>query len=147
MRGRRGLAAAALIGAGMLAASWQEAQACTIDGAPTLTVNGYAAILNKQAPVGKGLAVWAPFKLSFPLHVGRSEVIAEKKGQVPLPLEGFKVPWRWTFGDGSPVVRGMSVRHTFRKPGVYKILVEAYFPSHKFWYPFDALQVTVLKGS
>lgn len=146
MRGRHLLAAAAFIGIAA-GTSPQNAGACTIDGAPTLLVNGYAAILNKDVPVGKGLAVWAPFKLSFPLHVGRDEAIAEKKGQVPLPLEGFKVPWRWTFGDGSPAARGMSVHHTFHKPGVYKIVVEAYFPSHRFWYPFDALQVTVLRGS
>ncbi|HEY8284752.1 MAG TPA: PKD domain-containing protein [Chloroflexota bacterium] len=121
-------------------------QACGIDGIPSLTVNGYMVVINKQVPVGPGLRLWAPFVLSFSLHARRAEVLAELPQRVPLQPEAFRNPWRWNFGDGSAQVRGITVHHTFSKPGIYKITVAAYFPSRKFWYIFDAVQVRVLPG-
>jgi hypothetical protein len=113
---------------------------------PTIKVNGYSAIINTIPPVGKDLSVWAPFVLSFSLHTSRNESLAEIAQAVPLPQEAFKTPWRWNFGDGTGYARGTAVHHTYTRPGTYKITVEAYFPSHKFWYTFDALQVRVLHG-
>jgi hypothetical protein len=127
-----------------LSLSLAHASACSIDGVPTISVNGYTAIINKTPPIGKDLAIWAPFVLSFPLHTGRTETLAEIAQAVPLAPEAFKTPWRWHFGDGAAIARGTSVHHTYSRPGTYKITVEAYFPSHKFWYTFDALQVRVL---
>lgn len=136
------------LGATMLVAGGAgAANACSIDGVPTLTVNGYTVAINKTVPTGTAnLRLWAPFVLSFPLHSGRNEVLAEIANRVPLRLEAFKTPWRWNFGDGSKAARGMTVRHTFSKPGIYKVTVDAYFPSHHFWYTFDAVQVRVLHG-
>ena len=121
--------------------------ACSIDGVPTLTVNGYSVVINKVVPTaGPSLRVWAPFVLSFALHTQHNEVLEELPQRVPLLAEAKKSPWRWNFGDGTPTVRGIRVQHSFRKPGIYKITVEAYYPSHKFWYTFDAVQVHVLRG-
>lgn len=130
----------------ILATQIAIAQACSIDGTPTVRVNGYLAIINRAVPIGANLRVWAPFVLSFPLHTGRGETLSELPQAIPLPREAFKTPWRWNFGDGSTIGRGMAVHHTFEKPGIYKITVSCYFPSHKFWYVFDALQVRVLRG-
>jgi hypothetical protein len=120
-------------------------QACSIDGVPSITVNGYDVVVNKTPPIGKNLSVWAPFLVPFPLHVGRNETIGEIRQRVAMSAEGFKYPWRWNFGDGTPTVRGTVVHHTYKKPGVYKVTVEAYFAAHKFWYTFDAAQIHVLK--
>ena len=120
------------------------ARSCTLDGVPSLTVNGYDSVINKTPPIGKDLHLWAPFILSFPLHTGRTEALAEVVQRIPLRQEAYKIPWRWDFGDGTPIGRGQAVHHAYRKPGVYKILVSCYYPSHNFWSVFDALQVRVL---
>ncbi len=139
----------ALLAAIPLGLSLARASACSLDGVPTISVNGYQAIINRTAPTTKEvnvLKLWAPFVLSFPLHTGRNETMAENAQAIPLTPEAFKTPWRWNFGDGTAIARGSSVHHTYNRPGTYKITVDAYFPSHKFWYTFDALQVRVLPG-
>src|SRR5579871_5038164 len=99
-----GLAAGALA---LLGAQSAPVNACTIDGKPTLTVNGYAVIINTVVPIRKvDLARWAPFVLPFPLHTGRTETLAEISQGVPLPVEAFKTPWRWNFGDGTKAGHG-----------------------------------------
>jgi hypothetical protein len=120
--------------------------ACSIDGVPSITVNGAAVVINRALPTGSGLKLWAPFLVPFPLHAGRNETFAEIKRLVALTQEGFAHPWRWTFGDGTPSVRGTIVHHIYRRPGTYKVTVEAYFASHKFWYTFDALHIHVVKS-
>src|SRR5690242_15284970 len=142
MRGWVG--AAGVVACMLLGAQANRAQACSIDGVPSLTVNGYQVVINKVVPTGPNLRVWAPFVLSFPLHTGHDETLAEIQQRVPLQSEAFKNPWRWNFGDGTAPTRGMAVHHVFRRPGIYKVTVDAYFPSHKFWYTFDAVQVRVL---
>ena len=136
----------ALLLAAMLGARPAVSQACGIDGIPSLTVNGYLVVINKQVPTGPNLKLWAPFVLSFSLHTGRDEMLQELPQRVPLQPEAFRNPWRWNFGDGTHSVRGITVHHRFSKPGTYKVTVEAYFPSRKYWYTFDALQVRVLRG-
>lgn len=135
-----------LLLASALSARAMPAQACSIDGVPSLTVNGYSAVINKQVPVGPQLRLWAPFVLTFSLHTHRNETLAELPQRVPLQPEAFRTPWLWNFGDGSHTARGTNVHHRFSKPGTYKITVAAYFPSRKFWYTFDALEVHVLPG-
>lgn len=143
---RRVLVATAALAA--LAGSWQATtQACTIDGRPTLTVNGRDVVINKTVPsVGSNLSLWAPFVLNVPLRAGTKQVLAEIKQAVPLRLEAFRTPWRWNFGDGTAPGRGFSVTHAYAHSGTYKVTVDAYFPSHKFWYTFDAVQIHVVKG-
>jgi hypothetical protein len=122
------------------------AEACTLDGVPSHTINGHNVVINKVLPAANNLRLWAPFVVPFPVHAGRNEVLAEIKQRVPMSAEGFAHPWRWTFGDSSAPVRGMSVHHVYSKPGLYKVTVEAYFASHKLWYTFDAVQIHVLKS-
>jgi hypothetical protein len=149
---RRMISGAAALACALLGLHLTPAQACSIDGKPTLTVNGYDVVINKQVPAaGANLQLWAPFVLTFPLHTGRQETMAEITQAVPLPVIAFKTPWRWSFGDGSPVAHGMKVQHVFKKPGTYKVTVDAFFPPSKvlkkgYWYTFDAVQVRVLPG-
>ncbi len=138
--------ATALVTTAMLGVGTAASQACTIDGVPSLNVNGYTVVINKVVPTGPNLNVWAPFVLGFELHTERDEVLDEPTKLVPLQPEAFKSPWRWNFGDGTPTVRGIEVHHKFSKPGVYKVTVDAYFPSRKFWYTFDAVQIRVIRG-
>ncbi|HWE61926.1 MAG TPA: PKD domain-containing protein [Chloroflexota bacterium] len=144
---RRWMYGAVALACAVLGVQTAGAQACTIDGKPTLTVNGYDVVLNKAVPTGPNLRLWAPFVLSFPLHTGRQESLSEIVQAVPLQAEAFKTPWRWNFGDGTRPARGMKVQHVFKKPGLYKVTVDAYFPSHKFWYTFDAVQVRVVQSA
>jgi hypothetical protein len=81
-----------------------------------------------------------------PLAAGHRQTLAEIARAVPLQPEAFKTPWRWNFDDGSSPARGTTVHHVFRRPGVYRVTVEAYFPSHKFWYAFDAVQLHVVSA-
>ena len=147
MRVERLAAALALCAATMLGARAGQASACSIDGVPSLTVNGYQVVINKVVPkLGADLRLWAPFVLPFPLHTHRAEDLAEITQRVALQPIAFKTPWRWNFGDGTRSARGMKVTHVFARPGTYKVTVEAYFPAHHFWYTFDAVQVHVLNG-
>jgi hypothetical protein len=124
-----------------------QAVACTIDGKPSLTINGHTVALNKVVPrLGTDLQLWAPFILPRTLQIGQKETLTEIKKLIPLEAEAFRTPWRWNFGDGSALAHGFAVTHVFRRPGLYKVTVDAYFPSHKFWYTFDAVQVRVAKG-
>lgn len=144
---RRWISGMAVLACGLIGLQTLPARACSIDGKPTLTVNGYMVVINKTVPkLGANLRLWAPFVLSFPLHTGRQETLAEIAQAVPLQAEAFKTPWRWNFGDGTAAARGTKVHHVYKKPGTYKVTVDAYFPSHKFWYTFDAVQVRVLRG-
>jgi PKD repeat protein len=121
-------------------------QACTIDGTPSATVNGSIVVLNKVPPIGRNLQVWAPFLAQSSVRVDQKATLAEIAQRVALTQEAFRNPWKWTFGDGTGSARGTVVHHVYRRPGTYKVSVLAYFPSHKFWYTFDAIQVRVVKG-
>jgi hypothetical protein len=137
----------AAVGACLFFARWgAPLQACSIDGKPTLTVNGHVVMRNSAIPAGSQLRLWAPFVFPSPLRVGHTQTLAEIAKAVPLAPEAFKTPWRWNFGDGSEPGRGTTVHHIFRKPGVYKVTVAAFFPSYNFWYTFDAVQLRLLRG-
>jgi hypothetical protein len=144
---KRTLCVAALGAATLAGLYGGRTLACTIDGKPSLTIDGHAVALNKVVPrLGSNLQLWAPFVFPVALQAGRKETLTEIKRLIPLQAEAFRTPWRWNFGDGSPLLHGFSVTHVFRHPGLYKVTVDAYFPSHKFWYTFDAVQVRVVKG-
>jgi len=129
----------------LILAGSRIAGACAIDGVPSLMVDNTVVRINLAEPTSPAtLSVWAPFVTPFSLSAGHSYAFTEIRQRIPLTPEAFKQPWRWTFGDGTPAVRGTTVRHEFRRPGVYKVTVSAYFPSHTLWYAFDALQVHVV---
>ena len=139
-----GLGAAALL---LLAVHGGPAGACAIDGLPSLTIDRSLVRINTAQPTSPAaLRVWAPFVPPFSLVAVRTYTLAEIRQRIPLTPEAFENPWRWDFGDGSKAAQGGSVQHAYRHPGIYKITVSAYFPSHKIWYAFDALQVRVVAG-
>lgn len=107
-RGRAGwglLAGVALAGAG-------PALACSIDGVPSLAVNGRLVVLNPALPVKGQLATWTPFAARGTYPAGHPIVLQEVRSRVivTLPPGAFKRPWRWLFGDRT-TARGPRVRH------------------------------------
>ncbi len=131
----------------LIASGLRSVAACDIDGLPSLTVDHTLVLVNSEQPTSPAtLKVWAPFVPPFSLIATRTYTFAEIRQRIPLTPEAFENSWRWAFGDGTPPARGDSVRHVYRRPGVYRVTVAAYFPSHKIWYTFDALQVRVTVG-
>lgn len=147
--GRAGIprpAAAAFAAAAALALlAPDQARACGYDGAPSLRVDRQQVATNRATPTSADRQVWAPFILPGALRASRSHSFAEHWRRSPLPAGAMATPWRWTFSDGG-VARGMQVQHTFRRPGVYKVLVQAYDKPHHYWYIFDAAQLRVTGG-
>ena len=64
-------------------------------------------VLTRNAPVGRALAYGA-----------------ESPQRVALPAEAFKSLRRWSFGAGSPLHRGESERHLFRRAAIQCITVD-----------------------
>jgi hypothetical protein len=93
------------------------------------------------------LAHWAEFTFtrSFltaqPVHF--SENIAALRRS--LPAQAFGKPWRWRFSDGAALT-GYSVKHSFRKPGDYKVTVSAYYSGYGQYLPFDDALVHAVIG-
>ena len=52
---------------------------------------------------------------------------SETSGYAPLTVSfydessGWPTAWKWSFGDGSPLVREYNPVHTYTKPGVYTV--------------------------
>jgi len=122
------------------------AQACGLDGVPSLLVNTRLVLVNRALPASGHLAIWAPFTAPGPYRAGQSVRLQEMRGRVlwTLPPSAFRTPWRWTFGDGTEA-RGLSVRHTYRWRGTYVVHVRAYLVDghDSQWYPFDAAVIQV----
>jgi len=113
--------------------------ACSLDGRPSLLVNGQRVLLNTQPQDGPDWRVWAQFVTARPILHGTVATLAEDPKQVTLPAEAFSHPWRWRFGDGSSAAIGLRVAHHFAHAGHYKVEVDAYIPSLHRWLNFDAL--------
>jgi hypothetical protein len=121
------------------------ARACSLDGIPSLLVNGHLVAANRARPAGQ-LATWAPFEAPGLYTPGQPVLLREIRGRVlwTLPPSAFKIPWRWTFGDGAQA-RGMSSHHSYRHAGNYVIGVQAYLTDgrNSGWYVFDTILIHV----
>ena len=106
--------------------------------------NGHLAVLNRGS-AHVVLSTWSPFVFAQPVPSGRSVLLAENNREVAraLPPDVFKHPWRWDFGDRSRATYGTRVRHTYRRAGVYRIAVLAYYPLYGAWQPFDYVTIRV----
>jgi hypothetical protein len=121
------------------------AAACTLDGQPTASANGQLARLNSHTPqTTADLATWAAFVFAQRFHSRRPITLAEDRRALSRVLiaAALRRPWRWEFGDGS-MGYGWSVRHSYARPGNWRVTVDAYLPSNKKWYHFDQVMLTV----
>jgi hypothetical protein len=120
-----------------------NARACLIDGKPSAFANGVRAVLDKQAPTPATWSWWAHFAFPVAFRVGQLIAFHEDDAQVRKVLEpaALRRPWRWRFGDGTSVV-GNHATYGYRRPGHYRISVDAYFPGSG-WQPFDTISMTV----
>lgn len=134
------------VGGVALLAALSTAQACGIDGVPSLLVNGRLVRQNQARPVSGHLATWAPFMAPGSYRAGQPLHLDEMRGRVlwMLPPSAFRTPWRWTFGDGT-AARGLRVRHIYRQRGTYVVGVRAYLVDghDSQWYQFDAAVIHV----
>src|SRR5205085_10156059 len=105
-------------------AALSTAQACGLDGVPSLVVNGRLVLANRALPMSGHLATWAPFTAPGSYRAGQPLHLGEMRGRVlwTLPPSAFRAPWRWAFGDGT-AARGLRVRHNYRRRGTYVIHV------------------------
>jgi chitodextrinase len=120
------------------------AQACGLDGIPSLRINGVLAKTMTSKPDRAQLAHWAPFIFPTPYRPGESLRLQENLTELKrsLPAQAFVHPWRWTFGDGTTAV-GFTARHVYRHAGEYRITITAYYAAYGAWYEFDNALVRV----
>ena len=127
-----------MIGALVMSAS--TAQACSVDGVPSLAVNGRLVAVNTARASSAAVDTWTPFVVRGAYPANHSLLLKEDRVRVSqaLPALAFKFPWRWHFGDGASA-RGVAVPHAYRRPGTYIITVDAYLVAgtHKLWFTFD----------
>jgi hypothetical protein len=128
-----------------VASTVAPAGACTLDGQPTASANGRLARLNPHTPqTTADLATWAAFIFTQHFHARLPVTLTEDRRALARVLiaEALRRPWRWEFGDGSTGY-GWSVRHTYARPGTWRVTVDAYLPNTKKWYHFDQVMLTV----
>ena len=122
------------------------ARACSLDGVPSLTVNGRLVALNTASAATGSAATWAPFIAQGVYRASYSLLMHEDRAKVAaaLPSNAFVVPWRWRFGDGA-TARGTTVHHIYKHPGIYVITVQAYFVAgtRQHWITFDKAAIHV----
>ena len=120
------------------------AGACAKDGVPSVSADGRLASMNHSASRVEP-STWTMFVFTHSVIHGHVVVLAENNREVAraLPADVFKHPWRWNFGDRQGVAYGTRVRHTYRKPGTYRITVYAYYAGYSSWQPFDNVTIHV----
>lgn len=140
--GVRGLGALLFLisGPGATLLGTSVAGACSVDGIPSLSVDGRLVLRNTVYTSSSAVDSWTPF-IAHGLYPARHPLLfSENRAQVAaaLPPTAFKVAWRWHFGDGT-TARGMAVHHLYRRAGTYIVTVEAYLASGKYaqWFTFD----------
>lgn len=112
------------------------AVACSLDGKPSLAVNGIRARRNPVAPTGG--EVWAPFILDRAFTSGSVVRATELRASLVRTLSAsmLAAPFRWNLGDGT-IALGHTVAHRYARPGLYQIAVYALDPRAHLWFPFD----------
>jgi len=142
------LAAAAILAIAGLLVPVASAAACVLDSVPSMSLNGVLAVTNKRAPANNAaLKIWAPFVFTRKAVTGEVMNFAESKREVAKSLtrQAMQRAPRWWFGDSTRPAFGWHVRHIYRRPGTYRVTVQAYDRGTKRWYPFDDAVVTVSK--
>lgn len=134
-----GVVGAVTLGAGV-------AQACSIDGVPSLLVNNRFVAVNTARAGNASFDTWAPFVARGVYPARQLLRLQEDHARIAqaLPPEAFRYSWRWRFGDGTSA-RGSAVSHAYRRPGTYIISVDAYLVAgaHKLWFTFDKATLTI----
>lgn len=122
------------------------AQACSVDGVPSLSVDGRLVARNATLTSSAAVDTWTPFIARGAYPARHMLVLREDRARVAtaLPPEAFRFPWRWRFGDGA-TARGLAVRHAYRHAGTYIVTVEAYLVAgtQKLWFTFDKATIHV----
>ena len=125
---------------GALVVGAGAARACSVDGVPSLAVNGRLVAVNTARASSASDEGWTPFVARGSYPANHPLLLQEDRARVAqaLPSLAFTFPWRWHFGDGDGA-RGAAVRHVYRRPGTYIITVEAYLVAgtHRLWFTFD----------
>jgi hypothetical protein len=147
MRGPATLAGALLllgVACGM-AGGLPTAQACSIDGIPSISANGHLALRNLVVPTAKSFQTWAPFV--FRQSLTRNQVIrlSEDSAKIAKVLTATELHgrWRWDFGDGQTGRGNMTITHRYPRAGQYRINVSTYDPLFNGWRPFDSVELTI----
>src|SRR5579862_5847047 len=93
-----------------------SAAACTVDGVPSLSLNGGLVRVNRATPSSVAVGTWAPFLAATTFSVGAQLRFVENQAQLRKVLypETCSRPWKWRFGDGVTVV-GDSPVHVYHK--------------------------------
>lgn len=138
------LFAAAVLLLAAVASQLTVAQACSLDGIASISMNGNTASLTAGAPSPGDAAHWAPFTLlaaapGDALHL--SEDLA--KVRKSLSADMMKTPFRWIFDDGV-TARGYAVTHRFARLGWHRITVDYYYPARRQWLTFDSAQLQIV---
>jgi PKD domain len=120
------------------------AAACSIDGVPSLTMDGKLVTTNFGQATKDNFAYWAAFSLGS-APAGRRLAMAEDLPKVRQALStgALSTPFSWSFGDGG-AARGAAVRHRYARPGWYKVDVSYYVPAKRQWVVFDSAQVQIV---
>jgi hypothetical protein len=131
---------------GALVVGAGTARACSLDGVPSLAVNGRLVAVNTARASSASVDAWTPFMARGAYPANHPLLLKEDRAKVAqaLPALAFKFPWRWHFGDGA-TARGAAVRHAYRRPGTYVITVDAYLVAGKqrLWFTFDRATVHI----
>jgi hypothetical protein len=123
------------------------AQACALDGVPSLWANGYGAVLNTNLPQTATFMTWAPFVIPHSFAARQAIRLHEDLAKVAPVLGPARLHsrWRWAFADGQ-VAMGISlatVIHRYARPGHYHLIVATYNARFKVWLPFDSVELVV----
>jgi PKD domain len=128
----------------LTAAAPTVTHACALDGVVSLAVNGRPAARTPWAPTAKTRATWAPFLLGTQV-LGDQLRFTEDQAKLrrSLPADVLAHPFRWDYGDGATATAQQGV-HRYRRPGLYKVTVQGYWPSRRTWLPFDSAQIIIV---
>jgi len=124
------------------------AQACLFSGVASAYADGIVARPVTGAPGDpRQMALWAPFAFRQTFAPGRVLHLREDMREVARSQGAEALHWRvlWLFGDGARA-HGVAVAHAYRRPGIYRVDVQADFvgPSGlPSWHDFDVMDVVV----
>lgn len=129
------------------AARATPAQACSLDGIASISMNGTTASLTEGTPSPQEATYWAPFTL-LAAAPGNRLRLQEDLGKVRWSLSAnlLRTPFRWLFDDGA-VARGYAVTHRFARLGWHRLTVEYYYPDRRQWLAFDSAQIDIVPAS